>query len=366
MASGKTSEKKFSDYRNLTTLINGLLKGIDKLTDASTEESVKSFVDDIESSCSYTDSGNPGFLGSKVVHTKFKQCLGPSKWRVLFDDVMLRPNIKAAWDAAMVQETLYMADLLVDTAHPGDEEAPGDFAAVFYTLFRSAFLQHEDTPWHVLHHTKHDNPLKRQGALDVAAYYEKIVSRPARKEALCPEWPADAARRFGASLDANILFANADPHIRAAMLNNATYRALIPPATMSDWDLSAIYVAMRAISLEPAFLEAKKERVKLQKLSAIQVVLAAQVSTRSRAPASDPTVAGSAAAAPLSKGARKRLKKKVAATAAAAKIAAAVEGAGAAGYVHGPAKSGFSSTSWQALTDAEKKIITDKMSQIRK
>jgi hypothetical protein len=230
-------------------LVISLMSGLVACSDEDSETEVRELLNDAAEAAGY-QSAAPGqavhgFAKFKAFHVGLKKLLR-GKWKRHHLDVMARPNVKAAWNAANTVENTYMTDLLVDTAEDNDPEEPGDFAA-FWEEYYKNFLEESDTPWHVIHRERYHNPKYAMKDNDtVAQFYDSKFKTMAVKESSCSALKA-ASRAYLAVT----FFAGLTLSICAAM--PATFANALDPSKLEDWDIDTLYKHAQAVEKDPAF-----------------------------------------------------------------------------------------------------------------
>ena len=184
---------------------------------------------------------------------------------------MRRPEVSSRWDAAVTIDNLHTTDLYVDNDVPadGDEELPEDKPAAhfgeFYEHYRKAFLSMETHPWYDAHAVRWGEKTgitaQRRSETSIVDFYDRSFSSKLKTEVAHPDWPKSAEyNTFMAAVMANQLVANCDEHLRAALYSHTTHRNLVKPENMHQWNLVAIYDALREIERDPAFVAQTAER----------------------------------------------------------------------------------------------------------
>lgn len=252
-----TAKAKNDNYMSIFRLITTLAATILALQPDDTEEALLQLFLDFESNFA-------NFKDRLGFFTTFRSKL--STFRTRHEEVMHRPPVFNAFNAAMLQETAYNADLLVLTPTGYVPVAHGDFATTFWPLYRSNMLGQEETEWQHIHRHNFGNSDKNQGTRTLADWYEEEFAKPALVQFRCPVWPTGAAD-WGTSLTANIMVATVDPYIHAMLFADPVLSLLVAPANMKTWDSSAIYQAFRTISNSGVYKASVVDRDKLTLLN---------------------------------------------------------------------------------------------------
>ena len=184
---------------------------------------------------------------------------------------MRRPEVSTRWDAAVTIDNEHTTDLYVDNdttaEESGDlpEDKPAAHFGDFYEHYRKAFLSMETQPWYNAHAVRWGEKTgitaQRRSETSIVDFYDRSFSSKLKAEVAHPDWPkSDEYNKFMAAVMANQLVANCDEHLRAALYSHTTHRNLVKPENMHQWNLVAIYDALREIERDPAFVAQTAER----------------------------------------------------------------------------------------------------------
>jgi hypothetical protein len=204
-----TSDQKFHRYHAVIKLVTGLLTGISSLLDPSDPADERRYLEDFESSATYSATSD-GFLKYQTFHIIFKRGLGTGTARARYDEVIRRPHVQLAYNAAEADNNAYMSDLMNDTPEGQAALQPGNYATTYWPLFRAEFLGQEKQPWHKSHTSRFEKKNASQGTDTVSKYYETKFMMPGQTERISENWPMDAPAwtRFTNLHDAHSFFAN--------------------------------------------------------------------------------------------------------------------------------------------------------------